>query len=466
MDRNPATTGIGDDQAIPTGSGPQAPGEPPRRPRTAAHPSVGYLGALVMWLAVMWVWYQDDISPTGKALWVAGLGAMFMLALDLTVFRVYERASTGLEWGRARPFDPARLFTKLIGLAATFGGVAFCYWVFPNYRTDFFKPAMDTFRSVLPVLLVLAPLYIAVVDRHMRNPEDGLYQAGCVATVRWREVNWPVFWNYCRGWLVKGFFLPLMFCYFVGSLTEVQHHLTLFWSALATFVRETAAGPMQIAQYFFDHYLAFYEFCYTTLFFFDLAFAIVGYSLTFRIFDNHIRSAEPTLAGWLAALVCYQPMWAMLSTEYFAYDDNLYWGPVLTTHPALQVVWGTVILVFVAIYAWATIVFGTRFSNLTHRGIITHGPYRLSKHPAYICKNVSWWMISLPFLNQAGWSEALRLCLLMLMVNAIYFARAKTEERHLSADPVYRAYQAYMADHSVIAVVLRKLGLRTLRAAA
>lgn len=36
-----------------------------------------------------------------------------------------------------------------------------------------------------------------------------------------------------------------------------------------------------------------------------------------------------------------------------------------------------------AIYAWATIMFGGRFSNLTHRGIITNGPYPWTKHPAY-----------------------------------------------------------------------------------
>ena len=34
-----------------------------------------------------------------------------------------------------------------------------------------------------------------------------------------------------------------------------------------------------------------------------------------------------------------------------------------------------------AIYAWATVAFGFRFSNLTHRGILTHGPYALVAAP-------------------------------------------------------------------------------------
>ena len=41
---------------------------------------------------------------------------------------------------------------------------------------------------------------------------------------------------------------------------------------------------------------------------------------------------------------------------------------------------------------------GPRFSNLTHRGILTHGPYAWSKHPAYLSKNLFWWLSSLPFL--------------------------------------------------------------------
>ena len=65
--------------------------------------------------------------------------------------------------------------------------------------------------------------------------------------------------------------------------------------------------------------------------------------------------------------------------------------------PYLYTLWGSAILALVAIYVWATIAFGARFSNLTHRGIITAGPYRFTKHPAYLAKNLSWWLITLPF---------------------------------------------------------------------
>ena len=60
-------------------------------------------------------------------------------------------------------------------------------------------------------------------------------------------------------------------------------------------------------------------------------------------------------------------------------------------------------LVFLtAVYAWATVAFGFRFSNLTHRGILTHGPYAWTKHPAYLSKNLFWWFSLLPFLVTNG----------------------------------------------------------------
>ena len=40
------------------------------------------------------------------------------------------------------------------------------------------------------------------------------------------------------------------------------------------------------------------------LFVIDVQLAMVGYLLTIRPLDAHIRSANPHLAGWLAALMC------------------------------------------------------------------------------------------------------------------------------------------------------------------
>jgi protein-S-isoprenylcysteine O-methyltransferase Ste14 len=84
--------------------------------------------------------------------------------------------------------------------------------------------------------------------------------------------------------------------------------------------------------------------------------------------------------------------------------------------------------------------------------------YRFTKHPAYVSKNLSWWLASTPWVVGGGtfW-EAVRRCVLLGCVNFIYFMRARTEERHLSGDPTYVAYAQWMNEHGVLAFLGRWL---------
>jgi hypothetical protein len=96
------------------------------------------------------------------------------------------------------------------------------------------------------------------------------------------------------------------------------------------------------------------------------------------------------------------------------------------------------------------VTFGCRFSNLTHRGILTNGPFALTKHPHYLFKNISWWLVVVPFISKTSFLDSVRACLMLAMFNFIYFMRARTEERHLSRDPAYVAYALWMNDHSIM----------------
>jgi protein-S-isoprenylcysteine O-methyltransferase Ste14 len=126
-----------------------------------------------------------------------------------------------------------------------------------------------------------------------------------------------------------------------------------------------------------------------------------------------------------------------------------------------MMLWGAVLVALVAVYAWATMAFGIRFSNLTHRGVLTHGPYRLTRHPAYVSKNLSWWVGSMPFLVTAGgWTEGLRNTLLLAAVSGIYYWRAKTEEKHLLADPAYVAYWNWAQGNALVPRLFAKLSGR------
>jgi uncharacterized membrane protein len=381
-------------------------------------------------------WEQPDYVKTTIVL---GLAALAMVVADLIVYRPYLRESTGLAPGRVNSLSVSRIVQKLIGFWATIGIIAAGYWALPEYAREFYLPFKEAFVLVLPVLVAASPLYIIFVDRRQLEPVDAYVELARLlgGTL---PADWATLAGHARAWAVKAFFLPLMFVFCNNYLRDI-------W-----------ASPLVPEVPDFG---SFYEFAYSGFFLIDVLVATIGYSLTFRILDAHIRSAEPTTLGWVVCVICYPPFWDSISGSYFAYErDEMYWGHVFMGWPVLYIIWGTVILALVAVYTWATLSFGTRFSNLTHRGIITNGPYRWMKHPAYVTKNLSWWMISVPFLTSGDWMLAVQASLLLLGVNAIYFLRARTEERHLARDPVYREYQAFIAQHGLWAVLRRRLSAR------
>jgi protein-S-isoprenylcysteine O-methyltransferase Ste14 len=138
------------------------------------------------------------------------------------------------------------------------------------------------------------------------------------------------------------------------------------------------------------------------------------------------------------------------------------WTHWFAASPLLLWAWGGVLIFLTGIYAWTTVVFGIRFSNLTHRGVLTHGPYRFTRHPAYLSKNLFWWASVLPFLvTTETLVDAVRNSFFLLVVNGIYYWRARTEEAHLLAeDPKYREYHAWMEERGIITAPLARLKRR------
>ena len=70
-----------------------------------------------------------------------------------------------------------------------------------------------------------------------------------------------------------------------------------------------------------------------------------------------------------------------------------------------------------------------------------------------------WWAAVLPFLVTSGSPvDAIRNSFFLVVVNAIYFWRAKTEEAHLLAeDPKYREYHAWMAQNGLLTAPLTRI---------
>ncbi|HEX8513371.1 MAG TPA: isoprenylcysteine carboxylmethyltransferase family protein, partial [Allosphingosinicella sp.] len=137
------------------------------------------------------------------------------------------------------------------------------------------------------------------------------------------------------------------------------------------------------------------------------------------------------------------------------------WTHWMDGQPLLLTITGALLVLLTGVYAWATVAFGIRFSNLTHRGILTHGPYAWTKHPAYVSKNLFWWLATLPFFATTGnMTDMIRNSFVMALVAGVYYWRARTEERHLSADPAYREYAAWMDRNAPLPRLVRTIARR------
>lgn len=291
-------------------------------------------------------------------------------------------------------------------------------------------PVIYGFFQLLEVCWPLLTAGLLVyLFRPTDSPPRGLELVGRWISLRPENERFP--WPALRDHLVKAFFLPLMLGFAYDWATDASP-----W------------GSSQAPRWYFVSM--------AVLYLIDTVFATVGYLSTSHRLGAEIRSSNPYWLGWVAALICYPPFFTWLQQSGFNYRDGQTWVEWLNPTMPLYYAWGGSILILTGVYALSTVVFGIRFSNLTHRGIITHGPYRLTKHPAYISKNLSWWLISVPFVSGASATAALAHCGILLCINFVYWVRAKTEEQHLLVDPKYREYAAWIEEHGLFARLVRK----------
>ena len=407
-------------------------------PPSETHLGVNFLGffsCLAMLAAIRAFAPEMDILTISILAMLATITPV--LLVEVLVFKVYRRPTAGLKPDNAiTPANPERVAIKLVGLIATFAFLGFLYWLLPEYKKPLYERYWTLLSYGIPLLMLLAIPYFWLMDSRMKAPDDAYLEMGHLALFRWKGLDIGLIGRHLRNWLVKGFFLPLMFVYLGGNAQTI---VTYDFSKMNSFID-------------------FYDYMYNFLFFGDLIYAAVGYAMTFRIFDTHIRSSEPTFRGWMVALVCYAPFWqGVFYANYFAYDDNFFWGHWLADYAGLKIMWGCLIMLLIVVYSTATICLGYRFSNLTYRGLVTNGPYRFTKHPAYVSKNLSWWLISVPFISHEGVLAAISHSCLLLGVNLIYYLRARTEEAHLSHYPEYVQYGLYMNEHSLFAPLTKFL---------
>lgn len=397
-------------------------------PPSATDLRINLVGLAAMLAVTAWV----VSSPVGEALAVVllmGAAALPVAALDLWLGRVWERPSTGLDWSLRRPRDGVRIGTKLVGVAAIVGGILAVYGLAPEYQGSFYDGFYWFLRGWLPLALGVGVPMVVILDRYLVEPHDGYWHLGAAVVGPRAQVDWEKVADLARTWVIKGFFVPLMFTYAVRNVVDLR----------------VALGAER------DPFMYAYEVLFHLGFLVDVVFTTMGYLLTLRVLDTHVRSAEPTAGGWVVALVCYQPFFSLISRQYLLYDNGFYWAEWLARAPVLRAIWGSAILALLFVFSWSTVTFGCRFSNLTHRGILTNGPYRWLKHPAYVSKCLSFWLIFVPFMRGTTMYDAVRDCTWLSALCVVYWLRARTEERHLSRDPDYVRYALWMNERSLLA---------------
>lgn len=425
------------------------------RPASDVSSAVGMVGlaGLLISLTVCrnWPAVADALSLPGPrerlagpyaALTAMAFSGLLMALWSVVVEKVHRHPSTGIAWDRPRPLAASLHVsgTKLAGLWATWALIGFLYCLGRWYWDGQYLFAMEVIGWAAVPVFVLSVPYVLWLDRVLIEPRDHAWHFGAMLIGRepWDADEVKKHW---RAWIIKGFFGAFMIAILPAGFAAV---VNADWAQIIH-------DPVRTGNALFD-----------ILFTIDVQIGTVGYLLTFRPLDAHIRSGNPFLAGWVAALLCYPPfVYAFMGNGgVIQYEYNTAgWGYWFAGHDALLWLWACVLATLTAFYAWATVAFGIRFSNLTYRGVLTNGPYRFSRHPAYLSKNLFWWLSTLPFLvTSHSPVDMIRDTVFLGCVSAIYFWRAKTEEMHLlREDAKYRAYHAWMQEHGLVTAPLARL---------
>jgi len=220
--------------------------------------------------------------------------------------------------------------------------------------------------------------------------------------------------------LVKFFFLPVMVEFCLRNYRSAIEEVFFF---MAPYRHDFFSAG------FFNEHL--YKFLLSLIFFVDTLFFAFSYAFEAGFLKNRLRSVDSTFSGWAVALLCYPPFNSVANMIAPGVTDDYAWFYSESVTAFVRIF----LLLLMLGYLSATLSLGFKCSNLTNRGIVKTGLYGFIRHPAYICKNLFWWITIIPLaIHNPG------AIIVMMFWSLIYFSRAWTEERHLLKDPEYREY--------------------------
>jgi len=335
--------------------------------------------------------------------------------------------------------------------ALVYGAVLLVFTVVPWFRELLSiriggAPAMHWYRWAYVVYLLVATLVFLIFRPRSLWVSKNLRIVGYVGRVLGRRFQ-PASLQTPEGWrptyeekhaiaflLIKILYGPLMIH---SGMTD--------YAGIRQFLGQ-APSPHTFLDYADRYYVLFTKgvFCVDSFLF------AMGYHSEAGPMRNKLRYAETNPWHILVCIACYPPF-NNITTLFIGPSTGdpyiLYGGDI--HHPATWILRGLSVL-FLALLTLSSWSLFTKASNLTNRGIVDWGAYRLVRHPGYTAKNLYWITTLIPALvpNTAlpgftwpryAWFLA---CAVLGIVcwATVYFLRAITEERFLMRDPDYVAY--------------------------
>ena len=249
-------------------------------------------------------------------------------------------------------------------------------------------------------------------------------RSGRLVLGQWRGLDARVIWQHLLGWLVKGFFLPLMFTYFCDDLGRLLNY---------------NPSLLRYDVSFQQTFKRWYDWSYSTIYFIDVSLVSMTYLMSLKATDTQIRSTEPTAAGWLVPWCAISR--SGVSSAHSTSITTTAAGRVdlrLINLPWLYVLWGSLIICpghhlrLGHRRIRSALLESDPSRHHYQRSVSLHQTSRLSVEESLVVDDID--------AVHGQWRDCARCCgdcVCCWLLNLIYYLRAKTEERHLALDPVY-----------------------------
>ena len=405
----------------------------------------GYIGALSLVTGALFALYLsiEKIIPSVSTLYL-----FFIIAFAFISMIIYEYI-TRTRHNKLYPKEKTThlfvhssshlLKSSIFRFTALFIPFYIAYFTVQNHfyfiHNQAFSPTVQFFNYFLIIFLLLGPPYIFITLKYKNaiHYEFNDYAILTIIAIKsffcllfCKKTPYAFYKNrrvkkVLLVYLVNFFFLTLMINFFSAEFHGFQKHIHILLSDDYT------------QKHWYFKTRNWYFISLHLLFIVDVGIAIIGYSFASRWLDNRTKSVDMTASGWFVALYCYPPFNQLISNN-FIYYHSLPTHEIITSQIAWSVIFVLLLLAY-TIFVWATISFGFKMSNLTNRGIISHGPYKYVRHPAYAAKNIAWFIDSTYVLTNFWASVA------FFIGTGIYILRGLTEERHLNHDKTYLSYK-------------------------